>query len=99
MTGPYAVDQQNFDFNYVPGSISPHTQDPKTAFMLSRLMLTKDTQNAIPVTPQAQAEHWDSFWNRNPAPGTGVKEFLSKLPYRESGNLLDDYNQKQKNEL
>ena len=95
MTGPYAVDQQNFDFNYAPGSISPHTQDPKTAFMLSRLMLTKDTQNAIPVTPQAQAEHWDSFWNRNPAPGTGVKEFLSKLPYRESGNLLDNYNQKQ----
>ena len=92
--GPYGdweINANNFDFHYVPGSISPHTADPLTAMMLSRLMLTKDPK-AIPISPQEQAERWDSFWNRNPAEGTGTAEFLNKLPYREVYDMMNNYN-------
>ena len=86
----HLINEQNFDFNYVPGSISPHTADPRTAMMLSRLMLTKDMGD-LPVTEDEQALKWDSFWNRNPAPGTGTAEFKNKLPYREVNDLLNNY--------
>ena len=95
--GPYAeheINADDFDFHYAPGSISPYTADPITATMLSRLMLTKDPK-AIPVSPQEQAERWDSFWNRNPAEGTGTAEFLNKLPYREVSDMFNNYNRVQ----
>lgn len=92
MHGPYALNEQNFDFNYVPGSISPHTADPTTAFMLSRLMLTKDKQD-IPVSPEAQAAKWNSFWNRNPNAGDDA-EFLQKLnQFRPVDSMMNNYNQ------
>jgi len=93
--GPYGdwrINADDFDFNYVPGSISPHTADPITAFMLSRLMLTKD-KKPIPVGPEEQASRWDSFWNRNPAPGTGQEEFLNKLnTFRPVEATMNNYN-------
>ena len=76
---------------YVYNSISPHTQDPLTAFLVSRLMLTKDP-DVIPVTDQEQANKWDSFWNRNPDPKTSPNEFIDKLPYRTVNNVMNDYN-------
>ena len=87
---PYAVTSDNFDFSY--NNISPYTQDPITAFMLSRLMLTKD-KKPIPVGPEEQASRWDSFWNRNPAPGTGQEEFLNKLnTFRPVEATMNNYN-------
>jgi len=76
---------------------SKHAKDPRTAYMLTRMLLMKD-KGAIPVSLDEQANAWDKMWNRNPEAGF-PHEFI-KIYQDYRANPVDDtmnsYNQVKK---
>lgn len=74
--GSHTVTSQNSDFKYT--SISPYIKDPLTNFILSRLVLAKDTEQALPKTKAEGAHLWNTRWNRNPLAGD-EKDYLDKV--------------------
>ena len=68
---------------------SKHAKDPRTAFMLTRMLMFKDKEK-IPVNLDEQASQWDRLWNRNPDAGT-PEEFLKVYDtYRATDKVVNE---------
>jgi len=78
---------------------SKHAKDPRTAYMLTRMLLMKD-KGAIPVSLDEQANTWDTMWNRNPEAGfpDEFKDIYRKYRTNPVDDTMDNYN-KVKNAL